>query len=169
MRRIASSDSTPITESCGPVMPASVMNAVPCGRTYASEVWTCVGPDDGRHAPVEPAGERDLLARRLGVDVDEDERVSRVAVPTRSSITSNITVAGWRNSDPSTLTTARRAPFAVGTTVIPRPGAERETLAGRTTWSELSRYSPISVRRKAWFPSVTASAPAAGACRRGAA
>jgi len=42
MRRIASSASTPITESCGPVIPASVMNAVPFGSTVASEVWTCV-------------------------------------------------------------------------------------------------------------------------------
>jgi len=42
MRRIASSASTPITESCGPVMPASVMNAVPFGSTVASEVWTWV-------------------------------------------------------------------------------------------------------------------------------
>ena len=42
IRRMASSASTPITESCGPVMPASVMKAVPFGRTVASEVWTCV-------------------------------------------------------------------------------------------------------------------------------
>jgi len=32
-----------------------------------------VRPHDRGHAPVEPAGERDLLARRLRVDVDEDE------------------------------------------------------------------------------------------------
>ena len=31
MRRIASSAWTPITESCGPVMPASVIAAVPPG------------------------------------------------------------------------------------------------------------------------------------------
>ena len=42
MRRIASSALTPITESCGPVMPASVIAAVPPGWTRASFVWTCV-------------------------------------------------------------------------------------------------------------------------------
>ena len=42
MRRIASSALTPITESWGPVIPASVIAAVPPGSTRASEVWTCV-------------------------------------------------------------------------------------------------------------------------------
>ena len=42
MRLIASSALTPITESCGPVMPASVIAAVPPGCTRASLVWTCV-------------------------------------------------------------------------------------------------------------------------------
>ena len=34
--------STPITESCGPVIPTSVIAAVPPGSTRASAVWTCV-------------------------------------------------------------------------------------------------------------------------------
>ena len=44
MRRIASSLVTPITESCGPVIPTSVSAAVPPGSTRASEVctWVCV-------------------------------------------------------------------------------------------------------------------------------
>jgi len=88
-------------------------------------------------------------------------RVSAVAAVTSSSITSNIAVAGCRNSEPRTLITARRAPFEVGTTTRPRPGDERETFAGRATRSEPARYSPISVRRNAWLPSVIASAPAA--------
>ena len=33
---------TPITESCGPVMPTSVIAAVPPGWTRASDVCTCV-------------------------------------------------------------------------------------------------------------------------------
>jgi hypothetical protein len=33
---------TPITLACGPVMPASVIAAVPPGSTRASFVWTCV-------------------------------------------------------------------------------------------------------------------------------
>ena len=42
IRWIASSALTPITESCGPVMPASVIAAVPPGCTRASLVCTCV-------------------------------------------------------------------------------------------------------------------------------
>ena len=42
MRRDRELCLTPITESCGPVMPASVIAAVPPGRTRASFVWTCV-------------------------------------------------------------------------------------------------------------------------------
>ena len=44
IRRIARSASTPITESCGPVIPASVIAAVPPGCTRASLVctWVCV-------------------------------------------------------------------------------------------------------------------------------
>src|SRR5262249_23573803 len=40
--RIACAARTPITESCGPVIPASVIAAVPPGRTRASFVCTCV-------------------------------------------------------------------------------------------------------------------------------
>ena len=34
----------------------------------------CVGADDRGRPPVEQPRERDLLARRLGVEVDDDER-----------------------------------------------------------------------------------------------
>ena len=34
--------SRPIDEMYGPVMPRSVMYAVPFGRIQASDVWTCV-------------------------------------------------------------------------------------------------------------------------------
>ena len=56
-------------------MPASVMAAVPPGldaRVRGLDVR--MRADDRRDAAVEPAGERDLLARRLGVNVDEDHR-----------------------------------------------------------------------------------------------
>jgi hypothetical protein len=36
-----------------------------------------VRPEHGRHAPVEHACERNLLARRLGVEVDDDDRRER--------------------------------------------------------------------------------------------
>ncbi len=61
-----------MTESCGPVMPTSVMYAVPCGSTRASAVGTCVCvPTTAVDAAVEVPAHRDLLGRRLGVEVDE--------------------------------------------------------------------------------------------------
>ena len=85
MRWIASSAFTPITESCGPVMPASVIAAVPPGEhARVVRLDVRVRPEDGRHASVEPAGERDLLARRLGVEVDEDDRRLARAPPRRA-------------------------------------------------------------------------------------
>ena len=51
------------------------MNAVPFGRTRrVGRLHVRVRADDRGDAPVEPARERGLLARRLGVDVDEDDR-----------------------------------------------------------------------------------------------
>ena len=74
MRWIASSASTPMTESCGPGHArvrdrrgASGLDA----RVRGLHVR--VGADDRRHAPVEHPGDRDLLARRLGVEVDEHD------------------------------------------------------------------------------------------------
>ena len=64
-----------------------------------------VGADHGGHAPVEPARQRDLLARRLGVDVDEHDRVVSRASSTSSSTSSHMLVAGCSDSEPITLTT----------------------------------------------------------------
>ena len=41
-RASAASTDTPMIDSSGPVMPASVMQAVPLGSTRSSAVWTCV-------------------------------------------------------------------------------------------------------------------------------
>ena len=53
-------------------MPTSVIAAVPPGWTGVGGLHVRVRSEDGGDAPVEPAGERDLLARRLRVDVDDD-------------------------------------------------------------------------------------------------
>jgi len=150
MRRIARSASTPITESWGPVMPASVMNAVPFGRTFASDVWTWVCVP--RTAVTRPSSQRASAAFSLVASAWTSTRttgVSRLAASTSSSMTSNIDVAGCKKREPRTLITPRRPPSVVGTTVRPRPGVLRVMLAGRTTRSEDGRYSLISVRRKA--------------------
>ena len=74
-RRIGPAGLLPITESCGPVIPASVIAAVPPASTRASLVCTCVCvPSTAVALPVEVVGERDLLARRLRVEVDDDHR-----------------------------------------------------------------------------------------------
>ena len=57
--------------------------------------------------------------------------------------------------------TATGVPSRASTTVDPRPGAASWKFAGRTTDDDDARYGPISSRRHVWFPSVTASAPAA--------
>ena len=75
MRWMARSAFTPITESCGPVMPASVIAAVPPGEhARVARLDVRVRADHGGHAAVQPARHRDLLARRLGVEVDDDDR-----------------------------------------------------------------------------------------------
>ena len=74
MRSIASSARTPITESCGPVMPASVSAAVPPEDPRVVRLHVRVRSDHGSRPAVEHAGERDLLARRFGVEVDDHDR-----------------------------------------------------------------------------------------------
>ena len=74
-RLIAPSATLPITESCGPVMPASVIAAVPPGEdARVARLDVGVGAEDGGDPAVEVVRERDLLARRLGVEVDDDHR-----------------------------------------------------------------------------------------------
>ena len=121
IRSIASSAFTPITESCGPVMPASVIAAVPPGRTRASFVWTCVCvPSTAVTRPSSMPRERDLLARRLGVEVDDDRRASSArASATSSSTTRNGWTATSRKSWPWRLITATGVPSSAGTTVEP--------------------------------------------------
>ena len=139
MRLIASSASTPITESCGPVMPASVMKAVPFARTRASEVWTCVWVPTT--AVTRPSSQRASATFSLVASACTSTSTSGVfatASSTSSSTISNIEVAGSRNSDPRTLITASRAPFPVGTTVRPRPGVFFDAFAGRMIRSEPS-------------------------------
>ena len=170
MRRIASSASTPMTESCGPVMPASVMKAVPPGRTRASAVCTCVWVPTT--AVTLPSSQRASAIFSLVASAWTSTSTSGVslrAFSTRPSTTSNIEVAGWRKSEPRTLITASGVSVAVGTIVSPRPGVLTDVFAGLMTRSDSSRYGPISVRRNAWFPSVIASAPAASSrsARRG--
>ena len=73
-RLIALCSSLPITESCGPVMPASVIAAVPPGEhACVGGLHVRVRSEHRRDAAVEVARERDLLARRLGVEVDDDD------------------------------------------------------------------------------------------------
>src|SRR6185437_189893 len=62
----------PIIESCGPVMPTSVMKAVPLGNTWASAVATCVCvPTTAETLPSEPAHGL-FFGSRLSVHVHQN-------------------------------------------------------------------------------------------------
>ena len=73
MRSIACSRFTPSTPSREPVMPTSLMNAVPSGQHPAvGGRHMGVGTEHRRDSAVEVPAERDLLAGHLGVEVDHD-------------------------------------------------------------------------------------------------
>ncbi len=140
IRWVASSAFTPITESCGPVMPASVIAAVPPGSTRASEVWTCVCVPIT--AVTRPSSQRESATFSLVASACTSTTttgVSARASSTSSSTTSHMLRIGSRNSDPSTLTTATGTPAVQGTIASPRPGAPVERFAGRTTRSDVPR------------------------------
>ncbi len=60
-------------ESCGPVIPASVIAAVPpCEHAGIVRLHVGVRAEHRRDPAGQVVGERDLLARRLGVEVDHD-------------------------------------------------------------------------------------------------
>ena len=107
MRWVACSAFTPITESCGPVMPG-VGDRGCAARLHAGVSGLDVGvcADHGSDAPVEPARERDLLARRLGVDVDEHDRRRRAGLVDEVVHDLPHLKAGCSDSDPITLITA---------------------------------------------------------------
>ena len=116
---------TPITESRGPVMPTSVMYAVPPGSTrVVARLHVRVRADDGGHATVEVVAHGHLLAGRLGVEVDDDRLGQRCA-----SSTSRVDDAERRRcrrrmkSSPARLMTATGSPS--------RGRAHGEAAAGR--------------------------------------
>ena len=110
-------------------LPASVMKAVPRARTHVGCPHMRVVPTT---AVTRPSSQRASATFSLVASAWTSTRTSRslTASSTRSSMTSNIEVAGSRKSDPRTSTTARRAPFAVGTTASPRPDTRFDMFAG---------------------------------------
>ena len=114
MRWIASSARTPITESCGPVMPASVIAAVPPGRTRASFVCTCVCVPST--AVTRPSSMRASAIFSLVASAWKSTRTTGVCARA-SSTSASTTRNGWigvgRKSWPWRLSTA---------TAVPSPG-----------------------------------------------
>ena len=77
-RRMASSGCTPMTESTGPHMPASVRKAVPPAQdAFVGGLHVRVAADHGADPAVEDPAHRSLLRGRLAVHVDEDHRRAR--------------------------------------------------------------------------------------------
>ena len=140
MRRIARSASTPITESCGPVMPASVIAAVPPGWIRASLVWTCVWVPIT--AVTLPSSQRETATFSLVASAWKSTITIFAcfrASSTSESTTSNGPRGTSRNSQPIRLTTATGVPSAAGATASARPGEPDATFAGRITRSDCSR------------------------------
>ena len=120
-----------------------------------------VRADHRGHASVQQAGHRDLLARRLGVEVDEDDR--RRAARLLDQVVDDLERAVRRREEEPAEQVEDGDRRAVGGRLHVRPvrAPFRERFAGRITRSDCARYGPISMRRQTWLPSVTTSAPAA--------
>ena len=69
----------------------------------------CV-PEHGGDAAVEPVRERDLLARRLGVDVDDDDSAGALRLLDERVDRLEQVVGDVRKSEPMTLITATGVP-----------------------------------------------------------
>ena len=129
----------------GPVIPASVMNAVPPGSTRASEVWTCVCVPTT--AVTRPSSQRASATFSLVASAWTSTRttgVSRRASSTRPSISSNIDVAGWRNREPRTLMTRELRPVSPPARRRARARVLRRRVRGPHDAVGRSRYGPIS-------------------------
>ncbi len=115
IRRIARSDSTPITESCGPVMPTSVSAAVPPGSTRASAVWTCVCVPST--AVTRPSSQRASATFSLVASAWTSTTTTEVAArasSTRSSTSSHMLWAGSRKREPIRLSDRDARPVSSG-------------------------------------------------------
>jgi len=71
---MASSFLTPITESDGPVIPTSVMKAVPPGSTRSSAVCTCVWVPSTALTFPSKCHASALFRGRFGVKIDDNDR-----------------------------------------------------------------------------------------------
>ena len=111
MRCVASSALTPITESCGPVMPTSVIAAVPPGCTRASAVctWVCVPITAVTRPSSQRARATFSLVASAWTSTSTTGVVSR-ASSTSSSTTSHMLPAGCSEREPITLTTPTCVP-----------------------------------------------------------
>ncbi len=157
IRSIASSARTPITESCGPVIPASVIAAVPPGRTRASFVWTwvCVPIT----AVTRPSRMR--ASATFSLVASAWKSTTRRACVARASSTSSSTIGErmtrtFRKSAPWRFTTATGGP-SVGLDDGNARGRARRgppRFAGRMTRGLRSSTSKRSRRRQTWFPVV---------------
>ena len=161
IRWIASSARTPITESCGPVIPASVIAAVPPGEdARVGGLDVRVRADHRGRLAVEQARERDLLARRLGVEVhDHDRRLAQRLLDELLGDLERRRPRARGRAGPSRLITATGVPSAAGCDGEPAARCAAERFAGRIT-----RSVPLEVGREvALGPGVVAERDHVGA------
>ena len=90
-----------------------------------------VGADDRRHAAVEVPAHRDLLARRLGVHVDEHVVDAARSACSAASTSGSAGRAGLHEEVAATGSRRRARTPSRSTTHVPWPGWLRRKLAGR--------------------------------------
>ena len=130
-----------MTPPRAPVMPTSVMYAVPPGSTRASAVGTCVCvPTTAVTLAVEVPAERDLLARRLRVHVDEHVLgvgdLAQRLVDRREG-----GAAGRMKRLPDEVDDPERGPVALDD-AVPRPGWVRQVVRRADDVAALVQVGP---------------------------
>src|SRR6266545_4365277 len=148
-----------MTESVGPVMPRSVMYAVPCGSTRSSAVWTwrCVPTT----ALTRPSRYQPMACDSLVASACMSTMMTAVSARRRASSSSALRKGqsrSGRKTRPMRLSTATLCGPAL-TTTEPTPGVPRGKFAGRRSRFSFAMYSMISFLSQMWLPEVITSTP----------
>jgi len=113
----------PMTESWGPVMPTSVMYAVPSGRIRSSAVWTWVWvPNTALTLPLRNQPMATFSEVASAWKSTKMMGVRRCSSDNTASTPRNGQSMGGMNTRPCRLITATGMPICESTTVNPRPG-----------------------------------------------
>ena len=144
-RESAFSVTTPMIESCGPVMPTSVRHAVPFGRIRSSAVCTCVWVPST--AVARPSRCHPMAIFSDVASAWKSTMTMRVFARSASisrTATANGSSSGVMNTRPMTFTTPIGSPVRVRPRYEPRPGTPAGKFAGRSSLGCRGMYSSTS-------------------------